>query len=160
VLLAKPFFLARELSLEALAGLLISVPVVAVQSVLASRVRAALGATAVAAGFLIYELRSAPGPLISFNWIPFLGEITNTLNGVMEVTGLIWVFFLLGALANILAPSYQRREYAVAGGFFVALVVGLCEWLQQFIPGRHGDITTVGIALVGWGVTWRFRDTG
>jgi VanZ family protein len=158
VLLSKPFFLGRELSLEALIGFSVSIPLIAILSRWSDRVRGAIGAMMLCAGFLVYEFTPAAGPFHDFNWVPFRGEITNTLNGLMGMTGLIWVFFTLGALIRVSSSRYQRRAYAVLGALGVVFLVGLCEWFQQRIPGRYGDITTVGIAMVGWVAAWRFPD--
>jgi VanZ family protein len=158
VLIAKPFFLGRELSLEALIGFSASVPLIAIQSGWPDRVRGAIGAMMLFAGFLVYEFTPAAGPFHEFNWVPFRGEITNTLNGLMGMTALIWVFFTLGALIRVSTSRYQRRAYAVLGGIALIFLVGLCEWIQQKIPGRYGDITTLGIAMMGWAVAWRFPE--
>ena len=158
VLLSKPFFLGRELSLEALIGFSVSIPLIAILSRWSDRVRGAIGAMMLCAGFLVYEFTPAAGPFHDFNWVPFRGEITNTLNGLMGMTGLIWVFFTLGALIRVSSSRYQRRAYAVLGALAVVFLVGLCEWFQQIIPGRYGDITTVGIAMAGWVAAWRFPE--
>jgi VanZ family protein len=158
VLLSKPFFLGRELSLEALIGFSVSIPLIAILSRWSDRVRGAIGAMMLCAGFLVYEFTPAAGPFHDFNWVPFRGEITNTLNGLMGMTGLIWVFFTLGALIRVSSSRYQRHAYAVLGGLAVVFLVGLWEWFQQRIPGRYGDITTVGIAMAGWVAAWRFPE--
>lgn len=158
VLLSKPFFLGRELSLEALIGFSVSIPLIAIQSGWPDKVRGAIGAMILWAGFMIYEFTPAVGPFHEFNWVPFRGEISNTLNGLMGVTGLIWVFFTIGALIRVSSSRYQRRAYAMLGGIALVLLVGLCEWFQQQVPGRYGDITTAGIAMVGWVVAWRLPE--
>ncbi len=158
VLLSKPFFLGRELSLEALIGFSVSIPLIAILSRWSDRVRGAIGAMMLCVGFLVYEFTPAAGPFHDFNWVPLRGEITNTLNGLMGMTGLIWVFFTLGALIRVSSSRYQRRAYAVLGALGVVFLVGLCEWFQQRIPGRYGDITTVGIAMAGWVAAWRFPE--
>lgn len=160
VLLAKPFFLGRELSLEALIGFSASILLIAIQSGWPDRVRGTIGAMMLGAGFLVYEFTPAAGPFHEFNWVPFRAEITDTLNGLMGMAGLIWVFFTLGALIRVSSSRYQRRAYALLGGLAVVFLVGLCEWFQQLIPGRYGDVTTVGIALVGWIAACRFPEKG
>jgi VanZ family protein len=158
VLLAKPLFVARELSLEALVGFCASIPVMVMQGTWPEKVRGILGAILLCAGFLAYEIAPAAGPLHEFNWVPLRGEITNTLNGIMNMVGLLWVFFTLGALVRMASARDPGRAYELLGGGVVVLLVALCEWFQQGIPGRYGDITTVGIALVGWIAAWRVRD--
>ena len=78
----------------------------------------------------------------------------------MNVLSLSWVFFTLAAFVVVLAPNYRRTEYAIAGALILAAFVGLCEWIQQFVPGRYGDMTVVIIAMLAWTVPWRFAGSG
>lgn len=154
VLLMKPFFLGRELSLEALSGFAASLPLIAIQKAWPLRVRALIGVSLLCVGFFAYEFMPSVGPFHPFNWVPFRGEITNTLNGIMGLTELTWVFFSIGALSRIGATPYTPVRYAFLGGGALSALVAYCEWSQQFIPGRYGDVTTIGIAIAGWSVAW------
>lgn len=157
VLLIKPFFWGRELSLEALIGFFVAIPLVMILSGWPLRIRAAVGVVMLVAGFAIYELTPGSGPFHAFNWVPFRGEITNTLNGVMGATGLFWVFFSLSVLFRIAAGSGALKLYATLGGIGLVIFVSACEWSQQRIIGRYGDVTTIAMALTAWVLAWRFR---
>jgi VanZ family protein len=154
VLLLKPFFVGRDLSLEALVGFSAALLMVALQIGLEPRRRTITGVLFLCIGFLVYEFAPAGGAYHPFNWIPFGGEIRNTLSGLMGITGFIWVFFSLAALFRMRCAPLRHSEVAWLGGGVVAGAVGVCEWLQQWVPGRYGDITTVAIAVIGWTAVW------
>lgn len=160
VLALKPFFLGRTLSLEAFAGFAASFVAVAVLDARPPAMRAVVGVALLCAGFIVYELVPAPGRLHGFNWLPFRGEMNNTLKGFMSMLGLAWVFFTLGATVRVVSPAERHRRREALGGLGVLCLVALCEWLQQRIPGRYGDVTTVAIAVAAWLLAWRIPASG
>ncbi len=146
VLLLKANFYSRQLSFEALIGLaaaLLVLPIIA-----RSRVRSVAACLSLVVGFVLTELRSANGATHAFNWIPFLGEFTNTLNGFTEILETTWPFVALAALANLrLSTRFSSAELGAT--LLLPLVFGL-ELIQRRVPGRYGDVTTVILALAAW----------
>lgn len=153
VILLKPLIVTRELSLEALfgfaaAGLLLS----AVPN--RRPLQALLAMLFIFSGFVLAELTPAEGSFHAFNWIPFAGEIDNTVGGFGSILEGVWPFVALAAL-TILGFGAKRKPMLCIGGAVLVLVFGL-EWMQQSVPGRYGDVTAVILAAFGWIVPWLF----
>jgi len=146
VIVAKMFVTTRFVSLEALLGIIAATLLLAA---LAGRAGPGTAALLVLAAFIATETRSADGTLQSFNWMPFYGEYVNTLNGFQEILDGLWPFVALAGIA-FERSSPQPRTLALGTGF-VALVSFACEWAQRLIPGRYPDITSVILAVLGWG---------
>jgi VanZ family protein len=155
VLFLKVIIVGRGLSLEALCGLAAAVAALAVLSRRSARSRSVGGALCIVAGFVFSELGPGRGAPPEFNWIPFAGAIEHNLNGFANILAAVWPFLALGFLVRRLTPAYLRREVSVLGALGVAGFAFALEWGQQFVPGRHGDITTVLLALAGWLIAWR-----
>jgi hypothetical protein len=47
-----------------------------------------------------------------------------------------------------------KRKVMIYGGGALLLIVFALEWLQQQVPGRYADITTVILAAIGWTAPW------
>jgi len=116
---------------------------------LASR---ALGVLAAAATLLVEGVASGGDPSGTprpFNWIPLLGHLQHPLTGLMDVVGGWW---LPAAIAFLLLTPCRHRRWLVATGGLV-LLTGMAlsvEWLQQYQPGRVGDLTDVLLIAVAY----------
>jgi len=157
-LFLKMFIVGRTLSPEALAGLLAALVLLQASRGLAGR-RAAWAALVVTVGgFAFSELMPLRGFTHPFNWIPFAGEIRSNVDGFATILGGLWPFVALGYLANVLAPAPWRLQVRMGGALLVLVTTALLEWGQAWIPGRHGDITTVLLALAGWLIAWHWTE--
>lgn len=156
-LLLKMGMAGRSLSAEAVAGLALGLAALAALSLLRPLPRPALAwlaTLAVGGAFVISELLPAPGPVRPFNWIPFAGQMRSNIDGFATILGSLWPFIALGYLACILVPPAVHRVARDAGAMAVLGLTAALEGLQTLIPGRHGDITTVLLALAGWFGAW------
>jgi VanZ family protein len=158
VLFLKVIIVGRGLSLEALCGLALAVCALALFSERAARSRIGIagGAACVVAGFGFSALAPGSGASREFNWIPFAGAIENNLDGFANILAAVWPFVALAFLSGLLAPNHLRREVRVLGALAVGAFVFALEWTQQLVPGRHGDITSVLLAVAGWTIAWRY----
>jgi len=152
VLCAKPFMVARVLSLEAVVGF--SMAAVLLLAVPRNRtVRLLASSLFIVVAFAVAELAPVKGAgLQPFNWIPLAGQTEDTVNGYQSILETVWPFIALTVTA-ILAFGKNRR-LILAVGVAIALMAFALEWGQQSIPGRHGDVTTMILALLGWGIAW------
>ena len=153
VLLLKPLIVTRELSLETVSGLAAAGLLLLV---LPDRkaLQALLAMLFICSGFVLAELTPAEASFHSFNWIPFAGEIDNTVSGFGSILEGLWPFVALAAL-TILGFGAKRKPMLWVGGPLLIAVFGL-EWMQQSVPGRYGDITVVILAAFSWIVPWLF----
>jgi len=156
VLAAKIFIASRQLSLEAACGLFIGAAVLAVAAHFPRKWRVYASVVCLTGGFAALELSPGSGTAQPFNWVPFAGEIENNLNGFANILAAIWPFLALGCLVNFVTSPRRRFEVASAGALVIAMLAFSLEWIQQFLPGRHGDVTTVLLAVCGWLVAWRW----
>ena len=154
VLFYKVPVVGRQLSLEALAGWFVALPLAVTFLALPGAGAALVAILLLVVGFSMAELQTvAFAPRFAFNSVPFLGQM-ETINGLGDILGSLWPFVALGYLACYAAPAAAGACWAIFGGMLVfALSFGL-EYYQQFLPGRHGDITVVLLALVGWTTPW------
>lgn len=157
VLLYKVPVVSRQLSLEAVGGMLAGA--VLAGSLTALRARAAAWASAglIAAGFAIAELASEPaGRLFAFNWVPFRGQMAHTLIGFASILESVWVATALAYLVRFATAGAAHGALGWAGGFLLTGSVFALEWNQQFLPGRVGDFTVVLLAAGAWAAVWGF----
>lgn len=151
VLCLKPFIVERQLSLEAISGLVVAGALLA----LAPRgkgARALLAMLCIVAGFMVQELTPFSGTTHDFNWMPFAGQVDNTVSGFASILEGVWPFVALSAL-TMLGFGLKKKPMLYGGGILLLMVFGL-EWAQQQIPGRYGDITTLILAALGWTIPW------
>jgi VanZ family protein len=151
VLCLKPFIVSRQLAGESLCGLAAAALLLLLLPQ-AKSLRALLAIFFLVAGFAMSEMTSAAGGLHPFNWIPFAGQVDNTVSGFGSILETMWPFVALASLA-ILGFGARRKPMLYVGGILLMLVLAL-EWVQQGIPGRFGDITTVILAATGWSLAW------
>jgi VanZ family protein len=154
VLAAKVPILGRQLSLEALLGVLGGLALSRWFLNWDSRCRVPL--LAAAGAFVIEELRSG-GPsarLQPFHWIPLRSSLQNELIGAADILATAWPFLAVAYLAS--ARRHRAPRLTVLGG--AAAVFGsvmALEWVQRFLPGRTPDITDALVAAGAWLLAWR-----
>jgi hypothetical protein len=150
ILFAKPFIVNRVLSLEAVAGF--AMAALLILTVPRNRtVRLLFSGVFILVAFVISESAPAKGAgLQPFNWVPLAGQTEDTVNGFQSILETTWPFMAL-TIAAILAFGKNRRMIVAVGAAIIPMVFTL-EWEQQSIPGRHGDITVMILALLGWAI--------
>lgn len=110
-------------------------------------------------GFIAHQLRASSWTYTGFNWIPFWMQLQNRFEGFASILATVWPAMALGCLAVLSSnPVKSRTAQAVTGGVLVAVTVFALEWVQS--SRGLGDITTVLLALAGWGVPWLLSGTG
>ncbi len=157
VLLLKIPVITRQLSLEALAGAVgaaaVAVPFAAFGT--SARERAWVGALFIVGGFVVAALAAdAAGATHAFNWMPFRGQLENTLIGFASILESLWPAAALAYLARFASPPGWGWTIAWIGGLLLAMVAFALEWYQQFVPGRYGDVTIAVLMTVTWFLFW------
>lgn len=150
VLLLKVPIVGRQLSLEAISGLVVGLALLFFARKLPSRLPVAAASLMVLGGFIVSELSPASNAAATypFNWVPFAGHMTNVM-GLAGILEGIWPFTALAFLTWEMHTSQSLIATTTGGVFLLALVFAL-EWSQQSISGRHGDITAPVLAGIGW----------
>lgn len=148
----------RLLTLELLLACACSLAALALWSRYPAARLAACGAVLTAAGLAIAELAPAPWPRVpvAFNWIPFQAQIARS-DGFENLVACVWPGMALAYCMRLAVPPQQRRVCALVGGMLLMATMLALEWLQQRIPGRHGDITQVAMVCAGWVLPWTVR---
>ena len=148
----------RMLTLELLIASAGSLAALALWSKCGAARLAACGAMLTAAGLAIAELAPAPWPgtPAAFNWVPFQAQIARQ-DGFENLVACIWPGMALAYCIRLAAPPLHRRVCALVGGMLLMATMLSLEWLQQRIPGRHGDITQVAMVCAGWVLPWTVR---
>ncbi|MEQ9463443.1 MAG: VanZ family protein [Haliea sp.] len=148
VLAGKVLVMGRVLSTEALLALAAAAPALW----LLRRAPVSLLRLTVLLALMAFHVHDALLPaaqdtaLRGMNWIPLRGHM-NSVNGVVNLLATTWVFV---ALAWALYPwTRDRYGRALLAGAVAAAAFGL-EWWQQYIPGRHPDLTDVLVAAAAW----------
>ncbi|QIB64736.1 VanZ family protein [Kineobactrum salinum] len=160
VLLIKVPLLGRVLSSEALLAAICMLPLLLLlQRFPPARLRL-LGLLALAAFYShgVLQPALADTSLRSMNWVLLRGHI-HSVHGLANLLETIWVFV---ALAFVLSPRRPRgRSFWLLQGLGLLIVVFALEWYQQYVPGRHADITDVLVALAAWAMAsrWRWGDS-
>lgn len=144
----------RQLSLEALGGLVLAVVVTALLQRSAPGRCVLWGAGAAVAAFVLDELRPellASAVLHGFNWVPFRSQMSESLSGIGSIIEGLWPFSLLGFFTVVQYPSLRKTLLFPAGVILATAVLSL-EYAQTAIVGRYPDITTVVLAIAGWAI--------
>jgi hypothetical protein len=79
-----------------------------------------------------------------FNWTPFAVLMENQRDGTVRIMG-GKAFLYVGTVWAL----QQARLPLAWSGMAVAMVLGVGEWLQRYLPGRTSEITGVVMALGG-----------
>jgi len=152
VMLAKVFVISRQISPEQLLALFTATIFTTFLSNPRTNAASKIAFLAVIIGYILSELAPGTGlPGYKFNWIPFSDQNAN-LNGVSSILENIWPFMAAGYLVHISIQEKMRNFAIIAGGIFVVSFSFTMEWLQQEVPGRSADISSVLVALAGWTV--------
>lgn len=149
--LGKIAITGRQLSLEALAGLVSGVALTFGLKKLSRSSLIISGACSVAIAFIVDELRPDMTTVVyhDFNWMPFSAQMTENASGIVTIIEGLWPFAALGFFA-VARASAGRRTKVFPIGVNLIIVVFFLEYAQCFIVGRYPDITTVMLAVVGW----------
>jgi VanZ family protein len=156
VLISKMLIETRQLSLEALAGATVAFAVLLPFRRIAHNtvVLNIVGAAFIAAGFILYESVPVPGfPRYTYTWTPFSAQMVS-LNGLQSILEIFWPLFALAYFTRSITLPHLWYKGAIFGGVMVCSTVFVLEWLQQYVPGRHGDITQVMLGILGWFIPW------
>jgi VanZ family protein len=157
VILLKVPVIGRQLSLEALLGLVFGLIITALVYDRPLRLRLSVAVIALAGMVLASGLYVpvdtaiiSPAP---FNWIPFRSHLTNNITGLIDILGSLWPFVALSFIAQ-LANSKHRLILMLTGSCIIFPLVFALEWNQQYLPGRSPDITDAIIATLAWLLPW------
>ena len=154
VLMLQVPVVTREVSLEALTGLVLGCALFLVARQWERQRAASVGIIAIVGAYLASQLDFSLGHDIGrgFNWIPFrtqIGQVTR----LGEIIAGAWPFLAIAYLAMVLKP---RRIVATAtiGGLIIVVATFTLEWLQMGHRDRYSDITYVILALSAWVLPW------
>ena len=162
VLMLKIPVIGRQLSLEALSGLIAGLCATALLHRSSDRVKHSIAAialvgTVVAAGIHVPAITGKDAmPLFAFNWVPFRSHLSNDIIGIIDILGGIWPYLALSYIALRVSGTH-RKSVAISGALAVFMMVFALEWKQQFIPGRSADVTDAIIAAAAWLAPWFYR---
>ncbi len=151
VLCLEPFIVKRQHSPEEILGLTLA-GIAATLMPRGKELRARLAILCIVAGFVIYEVTPKGGETHAFQWIPFAGHLDNRILAFGSILEGLWPFVAISALV-MLGFEFKRKAMIYGGGALLLVVFAL-EWLQQQVPGRYADITTVILAAIGWTAPW------
>jgi VanZ family protein len=151
VLCLEPFIVKRQFSPEEILGLILA-GIAAALMPRGKELRALLAILCIVAGFIIDEVTPKGGATHAFQWIPFAGHLDNRVAAFGSILEGLWPFVAISALM-MLGFEFKRKVMIYGGGALLLIVFAL-EWLQQQVPGRYADITTVILAAIGWTAPW------
>jgi len=154
VLLTKIMIIGRQLSLEALFGLLGGILLVTLLQPLSKKTCILFGAICVFTAFAIGELRpemTQSAAFYNFNIVPFANHFGGeSISGADSIIAGLWPFATLGFFALNHSLISDRQIPLILTGLALAGIVFFMEYAQSFIVGRYPDITTVALAIIGW----------
>ncbi|MES1981059.1 MAG: VanZ family protein [Pseudomonadota bacterium] len=155
VLISKMLIESRQLSPETLAGAVIAFALLSLMRYISQKAMInILGIMLITAGLVLYELAPVRDfPTYAFNWAPFGGQMIS-LNGLQSILDIFWPLFAIAFFTRTVTPLHWQYRNAFSGGVIVLITVFLLEWAQQYLPGRHGDITQVMLGVLGWVIPW------
>lgn len=156
VLVSKIFVGGRQLSLEALLGLLAGLFLLLMIRKLSKTIILFTGALAVVVAFIVDELRADYSPKAAyhdFNWIPFGSQMAESVSGVGSILQGMWPFATLGFFIVVLSQSGFSLNRLTATAMIAVIVFSL-EYAQTGIVGRYADITTVVLSCLGYQLPW------
>jgi VanZ family protein len=161
VLLVKILIVGRQLSLEAVAGLIIGFLLTFLIQRLSRGGLITIGGCSVVFAYVVDVIRPDPTTveLHPFNWIPFGSQMMENVSGIGSILDGLWPFVAFGFFA-IMFVYPDRLRSVFKSGAFIVLGVFVLEYYQTFITGRYADITSVILAVVGWSIPLLlFRDS-
>jgi VanZ family protein len=149
VLPLKVLVAGRPLSPEALAGTCVGVALGVVLWA-SGRQRALVGAALLIPVYIVAEGLHPGAPdtvLHAFNWIPLHAQLTQPVNGLVDLADAVWPPLALACLC--LRLGMRSLWYLLPA---VMLLLSAVEWIQLGIPGRYPDITAVLTGTAAWAV--------
>lgn len=159
VLLLKIPIIERQLSMEALLGVVVATAMFTILSSFGSRTKAAIAMSLLVFAYSYAGLTTHNDDMVllsPMNWIPFKPQMGNIF-GLVDLTLSIWPFIALACLLLVIKPKAGN----VIG--FLSTTAIFCmtfyiERQQLSLPGRYSDITDVLTAVIAFSVSfWRFR---
>lgn len=146
ILLLKVPVLGRQLSLEALSALIVSIIALEILRMNKRNSIVYIAAFLLIAAVFLEGLHSGTGTVThDINWLPFLGQMAN-LTGLADIAYSIWLFTALGYTIM----SINNKHSLWLGAILVCAVTLTIEWAQQSLPGRYPDITDVVVATTAY----------
>ena len=155
VLVLKIPVVSRELSAEALVGLMAGLLVATLLRAHPTRRIIGYAAVLLFTAVVTETLRGVNDPnaaMHSFNWIPFAHHISS-LVGIGDILNGIWPYIGLAFLTMSLQPRGRRAILLLGAVLIFVLLLGL-EWMQQYVPGRQPDITDALLPVFAWTLPW------
>ncbi|NII11151.1 VanZ family protein [Oleiagrimonas sp. C23AA] len=143
----KALMMERQLSPEDLVGTLFGVTLAAALWSVHTRVARLMAALLVPICVLVQALHPAIADTTTyaFNWIPLHAQLTHPLGAMANLADTIWPAMALASLCG--KPRARALWYALVPW---ALFLLTAEGLQQWVPGRHPDITPVLFGAAAW----------
>lgn len=154
VLVLKGFIVSRQVSAEALTGAAAGLILALASPRVLKPLRPPISALALVLAAILSELSPESGPLRSLNLVPFVAHMTQPMLGISVLLDSAWYYLAL-ALALHRCGTMAANAQGLVIVVFCTAFAFILEWLQQQIPGRTPDITSVAIALIAAGVTSR-----
>lgn len=154
VLVLKGFIVSRQVSAEALTGAAAGLILALASPRVLKPLRPPISALALVLAAILSELSPESGPLRSLNLVPFVAHMTQPMLGISVLLDSAWYYLAL-ALALHRCGTMAANVQGLVIVVFCTAFAFILEWLQQQIPGRTPDITSVAIALIAAGVTSR-----
>lgn len=154
VLVLKGFIVSRQVSAEALTGAAAGLILALASPRVLKPLRPPISALALVLAAILSELSPESGPLRSLNLVPFVAHMTQPMLGISVLLDSAWYFLALALALHRCGTMAANAQGPVIVVFCTAFAF-ILEWLQQQIPGRTPDITSVAIALITAGVTSR-----
>lgn len=158
ILLLKVPVVDRQLSLEALVGMVVGLIGSQLLIRLPQRIAQLAAVFSIAGAIIVSEMSRGTGSGLSpFNWIPFREQLSHFLTGFADILSDMWPYFALAYLVRLALPRAARGQgTAVVGALLVFAAVFGLEWYQHYLPGRYGDITDAIVALIAWIIPWAY----
>ena len=161
LMLGQVAIVKRQLVPEVMAGSALAIVVVWAMRDLDVALRANAAFFLLFAGFCVEEsMASGAGSVQAFNWIPFVDQLGNTVNGIESLLGLTAFAAALAWSTRMGATRDSARWRSWVAGSLVTGGALALEYRQQYIPGRIGDITTPLVMGLTWISAWRFSARG
>lgn len=160
VLMLKIPIIGRQLTMEALLGVVIAAILFTIMSYFGNRIKATIAMSLLVIAYSKTGLTSQTDNinlLSPMNWIPFKPQMGDIF-GLVDLTLSIWPFIALACLLLVLIPK-AGNVIGVLSTIAIFCMTFYIEWRQLSLPGRYADITDVLTAVIAFSISfWRFRE--